>query len=65
MKYYAESRRNVNIPHKIRRRKSNLIFHIFCRNCLLKHVIEGKIEGMRRRGKRHKQVLDILKEKGR
>jgi hypothetical protein len=34
-------------------------------NCLLKHVIEGKIgkiEGTRRRGKRSKQLLDGLKE---
>jgi hypothetical protein len=36
------------------------------RSCLLKHVIEGKtdgrIEGMGRRGKRYKQILDDLKE---
>jgi hypothetical protein len=34
-------------------------------NCLLKHVIEGNIEGRivtRRRGKRRKQILDDLKE---
>jgi hypothetical protein len=29
----------------------------------LKHVIEGKIEGKRRRGSRCKQLLDDLKEK--
>jgi hypothetical protein len=38
------------------------------RNCLLKHVIEGKIEGrievMGRRGRRHMQLFDDLKEKG-
>jgi hypothetical protein len=37
------------------------------RNCLLKHVIEGKIEGRievtGRRGRRRKQLLDDLKEK--
>jgi hypothetical protein len=37
------------------------------RNCLLKHVIEGKIEGIievtGRRGRRRKQPLDDLKEK--
>jgi len=37
-----------------------------CSNCLVKHVIEGKIEGtievMRRRGIRCKQLLDDLKE---
>jgi hypothetical protein len=32
------------------------------RNCLLKHVIEGKIEEARRRGRRRKQLLNDLKE---
>jgi hypothetical protein len=39
------------------------------RNCLLKHVIEGKLEGrvemMGRRGRRRKQLLDDLEEKRR
>jgi hypothetical protein len=34
-----------NILHKIKRRKANWIGHILRRNCLLKHVIEGKLEG--------------------
>jgi hypothetical protein len=55
-----------NIPHTIKRRKANWIGHIFRRNCLLKHVIEGKTEGrmevMGRQGRRHKQLLDDLKE---
>jgi hypothetical protein len=34
-----------NIPHTIKRRKANWIGHILRRNCLLKHVIEGKLEG--------------------
>jgi hypothetical protein len=38
-----------------------------CRKCLLKHVIEGKIEGrlevLGRRGRRHKQLLNDFKEK--
>jgi hypothetical protein len=56
-----------NILHTVKRRKANWIGHILCRNCLLKHVIEGKIEdrvemtGRRRR--RHKQLLDDLREK--
>jgi hypothetical protein len=37
------------------------------RNCLQKHIIEGKIEGRKevlgRWGRRHKQLLDDLKEK--
>jgi len=34
-----------------------------CRNCLLKHVIEGKREVVGRRGRSCKQLLDDLKEK--
>ena len=38
-----------------------------CRKCHLKHVIEGKIEGrlevLGRRGRRHKWLLNDLKEK--
>jgi len=34
-----------NILHTIKRRQSNWIGHILRRNCLLKHDIEGKIEG--------------------
>jgi hypothetical protein len=58
-----------NILHTIKRRKANWIGHILRRNCLLKHVIEGKLEGtiemMGRRGRRCKQLLDDLKEKRR
>jgi len=43
----------------------NWFGHILFSNCLLKHIIEGKIEGMERRGRRHKQPLDDLKEKRR
>jgi hypothetical protein len=56
-----------NIVHTIKRRKANWIGHILRRNCLLKHVIEGKLEGRRemmgRRGRRRMQLLDDLKEK--
>jgi hypothetical protein len=58
-----------NILHKMKRRKTNWIDHSFSRNCLLKHVIEGKLEGRieitGRRGRRRKQLLDDLKEKRR
>jgi hypothetical protein len=41
--------------------------HILHRNCLLKHVIEGKTQGRievtGRRGSRRKKVLDDIKEK--
>jgi hypothetical protein len=58
-----------NILHTIKRRKANCIGHILRRNCLLKHVIEGKleerIEMTGRRGRRRKQLLHDLKEKKR
>jgi hypothetical protein len=41
--------------------------HIWCRNCLLKHFIEGKIEGnlgvMGRGRRRSKKLLDDVREK--
>jgi hypothetical protein len=56
-----------NIVHTIKRRKANWMGHILRRNCLLKYVIEGKLEGRiemtERRGRRRKQLLDDLKGK--
>jgi len=56
-----------NILHEIRKRKANWIGHILCRNCLLQRVIEGKIKGRTevtgRRGRRHRKLLDDLKER--
>jgi hypothetical protein len=34
-----------NTEHTIKRRKANWIGHILRRNCLLKHVIEGMLDG--------------------
>jgi hypothetical protein len=34
-----------NILHEISKRKANCIGHILRRNCLLRQVIEGKING--------------------
>ena len=55
-----------NILHTMKRRKANWMGHILLENCLLKHVIEGKIEGMievmGRRRRRYKRILDDLKE---
>jgi hypothetical protein len=55
-----------NILHTIKRRKADWVYHILRRNCLLKHVIVGKIEGRvemtGRRGRGRKQLLDDLKE---
>jgi hypothetical protein len=50
----------------VKRRKGNLTGHILRKNCLLRHVIEGNIEGRievtGRRGRR-KELLDVLKKK--
>jgi hypothetical protein len=34
-----------NILRTVKRRKTNWIRHILRRNCLLKHVIEGRLQG--------------------
>ena len=56
-KYYLESRsRGVlhtvlddrNILHTVNRMKANWMGHTLQRNCRLKHVMEGKIEGKKR-----------------
>jgi hypothetical protein len=56
-----------NILHEISKRKANWIGHILCRNCLLQHVIEGKIKGgtevTERRGRRRRKLLDDLEER--
>jgi hypothetical protein len=49
-----------------RKEKANWMGYMLCRNCLLKHIIEGKMEGgteaTGRQGRRRKQVLDELGE---
>jgi hypothetical protein len=71
MKYYTETKRRwiSYYVHAIKRRKANWIGHILRRNCLLKYVIEGKLEWRKemtgRRGRRRKQLLYDLKEKRR
>jgi hypothetical protein len=56
-----------NILQTIKRRKADWIGHILRRNCILKHIIDGKIAGRiertGRRESRRKQLLDDLKEK--
>ena len=52
-----------NIVHTIKIRKADWMCHILHRNCLLKHVIVGRIEVTGRRGRLRKQLLDNLEEK--
>ena len=42
-KYYTATQQR-NILHGIKRRKANWVGNILGRNCLLKHVIEGRME---------------------
>jgi hypothetical protein len=59
----VKEERNI---HTAKRRKGDSIGHILYRNCLINHVIKGKLEGKiyvrGRRGRRHKQLLDDLEE---
>jgi hypothetical protein len=52
-----------NIVHTIKRRKANWIGHILSRNCLLKLVIDGKLEGKRRRGRRGNSCWMTLRKR--
>ena len=56
-----------NILQTTKTRKINWICHIFLGNCLLRYVIERKMEGRTevkgRLGKRRKQLPDDLREK--
>ena len=62
MKRYYIVQKERNILRTVKRRKANWIGHILCRNCLLRHVIEGKMEGRIEvvgiQGRRFKQLLD-------
>jgi len=55
-----------SILHEISKRKANWIGHIFCRNCLLQRVIEGKIKGQievtRRRGRSYWMTLRTVED---
>jgi hypothetical protein len=52
-----------NVLQTLNRRKTNWIDQILRRNCLLKRVIQGKIEVTGRRERRRKKQLNDLKEK--
>jgi hypothetical protein len=53
--------------HTTNIRNANCTGHTLLRNCLLKHIIKGKIDGRiavtRRRGRRRKQILDDVRKK--
>ena len=53
-----------NTVHAVNRRQDNWFGHFLRRNCLVKDLIEGKIEGKRERGRRRKLLLNELKTNG-
>jgi len=53
----------LSILHEIRKRKAKWIGHVLRRNCLLKQVIEGKIEGEMEVIRRRRKLLDDLKDR--
>jgi hypothetical protein len=63
----CNGRKTNSKQHEISKRMATKIVHILCRNCLLQHVIEGKIKGgiemTGRRGRRCRKLLDDLKER--
>jgi hypothetical protein len=53
-----------NILHEIRKWKADWSGHILCTNCLLRQVIDRKIKGgIEVTGRRHRKLLDDLKER--
>jgi hypothetical protein len=63
--------RNEEVLHRVKRgrnihtmkgRKAYCIGHMLRGNCLLKHATEGKIGGTGGRARRHKQLLNDLKD---
>ena len=55
-----------NILHEISKWKANWFGHILRRNCHLQRVLEGKTKGgIEVTGKRHRKLLDDLKERRR
>jgi hypothetical protein len=63
MKKYYSVKEERNILRMVKRGKADCIGHILHRNCLLKHVAEGKIEGRievkGRRRRRREKLLDL------
>jgi hypothetical protein len=56
-----------NILHEICKRKANWIGHILRKNCLLRRVTEGKVQGgievTGRQGRRRRKLLNDLNER--
>ena len=53
----------ITFLYEIRKRRANWIGHILHINCLLKEVIEGKMEVTKIRRRRSRKLLDDLKDR--
>ena len=51
-----------SLVHVIKQRQANWIGHVLRHDCLLKTVLEGKMNGKRTRGKPRRKMLDLLME---
>jgi hypothetical protein len=56
------TKKERNILNIVQRNKAKWIGHKMRRNCLLKHIIEGRIQGRIDVTSRRKQLLNDLKE---
>jgi len=61
MLHRVEEKRNI--LQTIKRMNASWIGHILGRNCLLKHIIEGRIDVTAKRGRRRRQLLGDFKER--
>jgi predicted metal-dependent hydrolase len=50
------------MAHKIKRRKTKWVGHILRRNCLLKHVTGGNIEGVKEEMKKTREEMKAAKD---
>lgn len=62
MKYYVESRRKGISYMLYNKRRLTGLVRLYVGTALQKHVIEEKIEGMGRRGRRHQHLLGTLRK---
>jgi hypothetical protein len=60
--FYIELNDEGNILHILKRRRGYWVVHFLRRDCFLRNVTVGTIEGMGILGRRCKQLLDVMKE---
>jgi hypothetical protein len=61
-----QARRKGKVYTKVQKKNEEMLSGLltaFAKKNLLKHDVEDNMEGTRRRGRRHKQLMNKLKEK--